>query len=164
MDHPAVTVDTLLARVREARGPLERLVATATESDLSRTTPGGWPIKDQLAHVTAWERAGLAIIRCEPRPAALGLTGEEWAKGTDAINERLRELTAGLAPAEVRARFTGVHGELVTAIRGLSDEDLSRPYADDGETQSLARWILVDTAEHYEEHVALIATALDAGP
>ncbi|MHB8613873.1 MAG: ClbS/DfsB family four-helix bundle protein [Candidatus Dormibacteraceae bacterium] len=127
--------------------------------DLTRVGADGWTVKDHIAHVGAWERSLLALIRREDRAAAVGLP--EPPEGTDAINEEIRRLHAKDTPDEAVAYFRDSHAQVVAALGELTDADLQKPYSafqpsDPEEKRPVIGWVTGNTYEHYAEHIAWI--------
>ena len=126
---------------------------------LTKVGPDGWTVKDHLAHVGAWERSLLALVKGEDRAAAMGLP--ETPEGTDAINEEIRKLHAKDTPEEALAYFRDSHVQLVATLGKLSDADLQKPYShfqasDPDEHRPAIAWVAGNTYEHYAEHIAWI--------
>lgn len=161
----------LLAGITPARARLEQAVDQLSEAQLSQPdTETGWAIKDHLAHLAAWEGGMAALLRGQPRWAAMGvaetsLTGQD----TDALNEAIFRHSRELPVAEALARFHDSHRQLLAALAGLTDEDLHRSYAvydpaetDEDRERSVVWWLVANTYEHYQEHLPVIEAAQNA--
>ena len=161
-DEIPVKVSDLLRRIRQWRAELQAVLGELTAERLAEAAPDGWSVRDQIAHITAWERSALALVSGVPRHEAMGLTREEWTGDVDAANERLRRLSQERSSETVRREFKEVHEALVAAIERLADEDLSRPYSSflpnepDAADAPVVGWINGNTSEHYEEHLATL--------
>jgi hypothetical protein len=161
-DQPT-TVAALLERIDRAWGSLVEEVDLSSEDRFRHAGEDGWTVKDHLAHVTAWERAVLALLERRPRYEALGVSEATWeAGGIDAVNAALHALHRDLQPAEVVGDLLATHTQLREVVAGLTDEDLMRPYADfqpddpRGIREPVIEWIAGDTYEHFEEHLEII--------
>jgi hypothetical protein len=157
----------LLERIERSWASLDELVAGLTEAQ--RTTPGpeGWSVKDHLAHVAAWNLSLVALLEGRDRDAALGLGGvPDEASENEVLHRRNRDLVVD----EVRALQLGSRQMVREALAGLSDADLSRPYAsfqpnDPGPNgaRPVLGWINGNTDEHADEHAGYIR-GLGASP
>jgi hypothetical protein len=85
----------------------------------------------------------------------------------DELNERLRAPHTGKSPAEARAWLDATHERMAARVRGMTIEELRRPYGhyQPGEQRADADapylgWIVGDTFAHYDEHRAWITAAL----
>jgi hypothetical protein len=173
MDENGMTMtrDEAFDRIERSWRPLDEL-AGRLDSDRLQTlvSDGWWTVKDHLIHLAAWEDSLLALLDSRDRAAAMGAPGLENA-GTDAINAAVQMQHRDDVPEEAVSRFRETHRRLLDRLRGLSDEDLSRPYSyyqpdadglDDGEPVS--GWVAGNTFEHYDEHLAYIRAALERAP
>lgn len=116
-----------------------------------------------MAHVSAWERSLLALLRGEPRAAAVGLDKARYELlDTDEINAHIVAEARTRTLAGVRERFLATHDQVVTAVRALSDEQLLLPYShyqpeDPPHNENpVVGWINGNTWDHYNEHIAWI--------
>lgn len=162
------SVDELLGRMEAARAAFyaslrglsdEQLAAPITERD--------WSAADHMAHIAVWMEGILVAFEGRSRWAAMGAGGPPGAGGFDALNERLRAPHAGMSPAEARAWLDAAHERMAARLRGLTIEELNRPYShyqpdeprDDASAPFLG-WVVGDTYGHYDEHRAWIEAAL----
>jgi hypothetical protein len=81
----------LLEMIGEERAALEAALAPLSEAEmLEKRLPGGWSVKDVLAHITSWEQLMVqwteTSLRGEipERP----VTGDDWV---DELNARLHD-------------------------------------------------------------------------
>src|SRR5690242_19446194 len=77
-----LTAEELTAMVRAARGEWEAVLARAPREGLTEPSlPGGWSVKDVLAHITWGEHEGIGLMR------ARRLVGSDlWKLHDDARN------------------------------------------------------------------------------
>jgi hypothetical protein len=153
----------LLARIERGWQALEQELSRLSHAKLLASDGGEWTLKDHLAHLTAWERSTLAILRGEPRHQALGVDAATYAHGAEAeINHVIFKGNRVRAPADILADLRDTHRRLVEAVERLGDADLQRP--DDeflaGERgDPLVVRIAGNTYEHYDEHLVTIRAA-----
>lgn len=159
-DELPATVDELLERMERGRAALYASLDGLDEARLSAPiTAGGWSAADHLAHIAVWMEGILAALDRQSRWVAMGADGPPGEAGFDALNERLRAPHAGKSPAAVRAWLDATHERLAARLRGMSIDELRRPYSyfqpgerrADGE-QPFLNWIVGDTYSHYDEH------------
>lgn len=159
-----MTKTELLERMEAERLALAATINRLSEAECLRPDAHGWSIKDHLAHLAAWEMGIAALLRRQPRWAAMGLAETVLADADkETVNNHLYQLHHNRSLAEVRAYFEDVHQQMVAVLTILSDEDLYKPYAhyDPGETSSnvnrpVLGWIIGNTYEHYAEHKSWI--------
>ncbi len=135
-----------------------------------RNLPGGWSVKDTLAHIAAWERY-LSRHHLGGRPAHEAL---EMDEGTyrrldqDGINEFLYQRHRGRSWADVQADLRQSHDEVLASLRGMPFAALLEPrYPEDPPAGPLLAWVASNTYEHYREHrqaLARIASSPDEPP
>ncbi len=134
---------------------LEEAIGRLSEAQMTWPDAGGWSPKDNLAHITAWERVMLRYhLQGRPFEDAAGVDeGTAAALGEDGLNAMFFERNKDRTPAEVLADFRQTHREVLAALEGLSDADLAKPrYADDPEARPVMNWVTGNTYEHYAEH------------
>jgi hypothetical protein len=109
-----------------------------------------WSLKDELAHVIAWQLNSLAriaaLIHAEPVPDF---------SDNEAINQAIYRTNHGRSLTEVAAEGERAHAALVALIQALSEEDLAQPVRfSDQEPRSLAAQIMSNGFEHPIVHYA----------
>jgi tetratricopeptide (TPR) repeat protein len=118
-----------------------------------RNAPGtweDWSIKDELAHVIAWQLNSLARIAAlrhdEPVPDF---------SDYHTINRSIYNTNRQRTLAEITAEGDRVHADLVALIQSLSEDELTRPVRfSDREPSSLAAQIMGNGFEHPVVHYA----------
>jgi hypothetical protein len=149
--------DSLMAAVQ----PLDDQAIMATESE------GQWSVKDNLAHIAAWEEILLRFhIGGEPFESAVGQDGVSYrVTPYDVINEHLHQRDRTLGVSDVMNKLRLGHEAVVREVGRLTDEELarSRPWLDTPESPSgpLSQYIAWNTYEHYAEHLATINSLAD---
>jgi hypothetical protein len=163
------TKSELLARMAEARAPLEQAVSQLSEAQLTTVDiQSGWSIKHHLAHLAAWEIGIAALLQRRPRWEAMGLDEATVASHeTDDLNAIIYQQNKNRSLAEVRAYFHEAHQQMLMALASLSDEDLFKTYSyyqpdepGDDSGDPILNWIIGNTYEHYAEHQAWIEALL----
>ena len=158
----------LMARIHRARSALEAAIAGASEAHLTAPgDPGGWSVKDHLAHLAIWEQSLLALLEGRSRSATIGIDAVTYeTTDIDGLNALLYEHHRDRPLAEVLDLFHRSHDQVLAALAPLTDVDLLRPYShyQPDETpfnpDPVVGWIAGNTFEHFEEHLAAIRSLL----
>jgi hypothetical protein len=135
---------------------LEASTAGVTEDGwtlpgLAPSAVGGpdWSLLDHVAHIGAWQEAGIAYIDAalagDPWPVEADFAGGDL----DTWNEERRGEWADLAPAEVVERVRGSHGRLLEAARRVPADVL---LADD----DVYPWVFWVLHGHQLDHLLII--------
>ena len=155
-----VTKDELLATVQADRDRFES-VLQKVPSDLPTEPilPGGWSVKDVLAHVAWGDREAIGMVR------ARALVGSElWEVSEDERNEAVVRENRSRTLEEVLAEYRAAFDDYMTALSSLSEEELNEPSRFAGLAERIPDWrpwrVLYDPA-HYDDHGQTIASALD---
>lgn len=163
------TVVDEVARIDAAFAELEAVMAALPPDATERRDGDGWSLADHLTHLAAWDRGVIALLRGEPRHAAIGLTEEEWRSGDEALmNVRIAEANRGVPLDEAWTRLQATVRELRATLAGLSDADLQRPYGEFQPNDSpfnplpVRRWVRSAGEVHLRGHLPAIR-ALAAG-
>src|SRR5512141_781920 len=118
-----------------------------------RTAPGtweNWSIKDELAHVVAWQLNSLARLTALVHAETIPDFSE-----TEKINRSIYNTNHDRTLAEIVAEAGRAHTDFVQLIQSLSDDDLSQPARfSDQEQRSLAAQIMGNGYEHPIFHYA----------
>jgi hypothetical protein len=117
----------LLDEVSVEKQKLDALLAGLSENAMVRpgVTPGGWSVKDILAHLIGWQRMMLSWYEAgecgeEPEVPGFGLTWRETPKLNAIIYREHRD-----RPLEdVLDDFRSSDARVLQLIEKLSDEDL----------------------------------------
>ena len=152
---PANTAE-LLTHIQAEYDRFEALLASLREEQM--TTPGvngTWSVKDNLAHLTAWQdyqtsRLQGVLSGGEPSDPTSGLEDE------DAQNDYYYQQFKDQPLAEVLARFRASYQRVMAATASLSWEALNAPFPWYNNDVSVGAYTLGNTSEHYEEHGELI--------
>lgn len=155
----------LLAGLREELEEWETLLGGLSEEQIcAPDLPNGWSIKDNIAHLWAWQqrtlaRAESARLNREPVfprwPENLDLEAED---ATDRINAWIYETCREQSWAEVHQNWKAVFQGVLESASGVAERDMLeterypwlKPY-------SLANY-LIATYDHHQEHIEVLRT------
>lgn len=156
----------LLERIRREWDRLLSAVEGITPEQASRLGPGGWAVKDNLAHLAAWEQMMLrSYLRGEPQHEVVEVDEAEFAHlDEDAINAIFYARNKDLPPEEVLRVVKRSHTQVVETLERLPfDELLKARFPDDPEKRPMLDWVTGNTYEHYQEHRGYIQEILSHG-
>lgn len=159
------TMDELLERIEQGWQELNQLVSALNEAQMERPGPGGWTIKDNLAHLTAWEQFMLRYhLRGEPAHEVLGMDKVALATaGEDDINDFIYQRNHLRSTADVMADFRRSHQEVLATLKQMTFADLLTPrYPKDPEKRPRLAWVIGNTYDHYQGHATTIRELLTA--
>ena len=155
----------LLAAIRRERARLDELIARAGAARMTEPSlEGRRSVKDVLAHISAWEKICMALVR-NNQPIAPPPQGES-GPSTDVINERVYEGSRDQPVQEIVAEARRSYAYLIAMVEGLSHEELGavlgagQPGA---EGSPLVLQVISENSDgHYREHAAQINAWLDS--
>src|SRR5262245_5088367 len=131
----SLTKAELLERMRDGRAYWDELITQLPASAVTEPAlPGGWSVKDLMAHVAAYENWTAAQIRAaneRREPTNLGLYGvaeapdesEGW--DLDRQNAAIYAQYAATPLAEVRAFAERAFNDLLAAVEAVPEADLT---------------------------------------
>ncbi len=177
MSDEPTSKQALLDRIDERWGALQALVSALSPADMERPLGDGWSARVHFAHLTAWERSAIGLLRKQHRGDAMGLPrslwdahdqGDEatWADTGEAVNAALAATAETQPLAEVLAQSASTHAELLALLGSLTQEDLERPYShyqpDDPpfNPAPVVGWVHGNTWSHYNEHIGWLEAGL----
>jgi hypothetical protein len=154
----------LMEQIEAAWAELDHALIDLDAHQLSTAvTPGGWSIKDHLAHLAVWTNSALALLSGKDRAAAIGIDADLWESGDeDEINAVIEREWSARAPADVLAALRTAQANLRELISAMDDEDLVKPYshfqpdARPYNANPVIGWIAGNTFEHVEMHLPSI--------
>jgi hypothetical protein len=158
-----MTKSDLLAAIRSERAQLDAVIARIGEARMTEPAlDGGRSVKDVLAHISAWEKICMALVRNNTPvdPPAPGETGPS----TDLINQRVYESNRDRPLADVVADALRSYADIVALVEGLSDEAIAVVQGGGQEAAALMDaegpqvWQLIsgNSDGHYREHIEQI--------
>jgi hypothetical protein len=157
--HPPQDKTELMQRIQREWAALERAVDGLSDEQMSVPDTGGWSIKDNLAHLAAWEHyMRQCHLRNLPPHEVMGVDKETYEKlDENGLNEILFQRNRHRSVPEILAELRGSHEQTLADLEQMSFADLMKPrYADDPETRPVIIWVTGNTYEHYKEHRAVI--------
>ena len=149
----------LLARIQQEWSALMQSIAGLSDEQMSMPDPGGWSIKDNLAHLTAWEQLMLrSYLQGQPAHDVMHIDAATLETADeDSINAILFERNRHRPVADVLAGLRRSHEQVTAKLEQMSFADLMKPrFADDPERRPLVGWVIGNTYDHYREHRAAI--------
>lgn len=161
------TKPELMATIAERWSDLQSLVSALSSGELERPLGDGWSAKVHLAHIAAWERSLMGLLRKQDRGEAAGLPPDVWAgHDTDQMNAFIAERAAPRPLEDVLTESSATHGELMALLESLSQEDLQKPYSDYQpqdpryNAEPVVGWVHGNTFYHYDEHIGWLKAGL----
>ena len=145
----------LLDRIQREWLALITLIDPLTEGQLLELDAGGWSIKDNLAHLTEWERFVINNqFEGQAAPVALNIEAATLATLDEAgMNAVLLQRNQARPLAEVLADLHQTHARLLGALDNVSYSDLLTPTRSVGpNVEPRLLWVINNTYEHYPEH------------
>lgn len=169
MDIPTSKAD-LMERIDRTWTSFRDVAFSVDDSLIAIPGPDGWSAKDQIAHISAWERSLMGLLTKQSRAAAMGIDQSLYdGHDTDAINAQVYAQAKDLPAAEVKRRADETHAALLAVLDGLTWDDLNQPYSQyqgaapaDGDDYPVGAWVMGNTFEHYPEHQGYLETTVAA--
>jgi hypothetical protein len=153
----------LLAMIQTAYDQFEALLASLSEEQM--TVPGvngTWSVKDNLAHLTAWQNYQAArqeeTLNGGPEPPKPA----PGAESEDEINAYVYQQHKDQPLAEVLTDFRAAYQRILAATLALSWEALNEPFPWYDNDVPVGAYTLGNTAGHYEEHGKIIQSWLES--
>ena len=147
--------DELLSRIDREWSRLEQAFSTLSETQLEVLDEGGWSIKDNLAHLTAWEQfMRLHCLGDLSAHEAMQIDQETFESlDEDGINEIIRQRNQGRLVSEVIADLRHSHQQVLADLESMNFFDLMEPlYDDDPDRRTVMDRVIGNTYAHYQEH------------
>jgi uncharacterized protein (TIGR03083 family) len=152
----------LMARIDREWAALEHALAPLDEAQMTAPGPGGWSVKDLLAHISAWERVllvcdlqGGSFAEAAGMDQATSAATEHMTAETG-LNDYFYQRDKQLPLTAVLSNFRESHRQVVAALEQLGDADLQRAHDPDDPEVHLMDSIIGDTYAHYHQHRATI--------
>jgi hypothetical protein len=157
------TVADLCTRIEASFERFLQAIAPLQEDALLEPRlPGGWSIKDVLAHLAWWDQWLLYTIPLSDQPGAARRppplfdqipADGQWA---DRMNTQVYEFNRTRALPEIQAEFEAARGAVLQLVQSVSDADV---FDADGLSARIGQPVaplLLGIYEHYEEHAHAI--------
>lgn len=151
LKQPALDKRDLIASIERERAWFDAIVARVPPERLAEPgLPGGWSVRDVLAHIAWCARQNAGVAR------ARALVGSDlWGLPEDERNAAVREQSRIQTVAEILREYRESHRDLLAEIEKLSDEELNDPR----EMADLVRmipgrrpWRVLYDPGHYADH------------
>lgn len=166
MTEPA-TKPEIMAKIADRWDSLQALVAPLTDDDFERPLGDGWSAKVHMAHIAAWERSLLGLLRKQDRGEVAGLPHDLWAgHDTDQMNAFIAERAGPRPLKDVLRESREVHDEVIGLLESLSLANLEQPYSlyqpqdPRYNAEPVVGWVRGNTYHHYDEHIGWLEAGL----
>lgn len=159
----------ILTALKEQLNHWDELLGGLSEAQIIQPRfAGGWSIQDVVAHLWGWQQISTARLEAaaagrEPHfpEWTLALTGD-WESDADRANARIYETQHEKSWPEVYQNWKAGYSRLLESAKPIPEPDL----LDLGryawlEDYSLAL-ILIASYDHHQEHLDILARALEA--
>ena len=167
MDHnqlPSTKAD-LMARIQHEWTALEETIAKLNEEQMSVPDAGGWAIKDNLAHLTAWEEFMLrAYLKGQPAHEAMAMDVATYAAADeDGVNDIIYRRNRDRPVSDVLADWRRSHRAVLDYLWSIPFDDLLKPLdPNNPDKRPVLGWVIGDTYEHYQEHGAYVRALIQS--
>jgi hypothetical protein len=145
-----ISKENFLTEIRLTYAEWQALISQIKPQEMNEPLqPGGWTLKDVIAHISWHEREMLEVIRSR------ALVGSElWELPTDERNAVIYEIYRPQPIHLVLVEATKTHADLVPALETLSDDELNDAshFVDMPPDWIPGELIASNTSEHYREH------------
>jgi len=154
---PSVPKDKadLMERIQREWSALTQAMDKLSDEQMSVPGTGSWSIKDNLAHLAAWEQFML-LVHLQGHPSHEAMQVDEATLerlDEDGLNAILYERNRHHSVADVVSDLYRSHEQVWAALEQMTYADLMKPrYADDPEARPVIGWVIGNTYEHYQEH------------
>ena len=156
----------LLERIQREWNALLQMIEKLSPEQATRPGSGGWSVKDNLAHLAAWEQLMLrSYLGGQPQHEVLKIDVADFADlDEDGINAIFYERNKDFPPQQVLRGVKQSHAQVVETLEKMPfDELLKVRYPDDPEQRPMLDWVIGNTYEHYQEHRRYIEELLRHG-
>ena len=145
----------LMLRIQQEGTALQRAIDGLSEAQMSIPDAGGWSIKDNLAHLSAWENFMREHYVHHLLPhEVMGIDAETFQKAdVNVQNAILFQRDKDRSVTDVLAALHHSHEQVLADLDQMSFADLMKPRStDDPEARLLIDEVIGNTYEHYLEH------------
>ena len=152
-----VTVAELTSTVRAERAEWEAVLARVPRERLTEPgLPGGWSVKDVLAHMTWGMHEGIGVMR------AKRLVGSDlWKLDDDGRNAVVVEQSRARSLEDILADYESTSGDYMKELAGLTDDELNDPALWPEMRPDWRPWRIVYDPKHYAHHARDLRDWLD---
>jgi hypothetical protein len=143
----------LLERIQREWNPLFQMVQKPGPEQASRPGMSGWSVKDNLAHLAAWEqmmlRSYLEASRSTNCWKWMRLSLTSGRRRINGCSMKGTRISAGTSAERLRTKPR--RGDR-NAREDAFEEPSPVRYPDDPEQRPMLDWVIGNTYEHYREH------------
>ena len=168
MSHPT-NQEELLAQFERSWTAFNAATALCPTPLVEVPGPDGWSVKDQIAHVAAWERILIALLSGRSLGEAAGIDDEVYHRSSDdEKNAMLHAQHKDRSLAEVTTGAAATHAELMGLLANLTWEEINSPYSHYQSTYLPAEdwpiwaWLRGMGFGHYDVHAGYVANTVAA--
>lgn len=153
-----VNKQEMIAHIQQSYAAFEAGLAPLNAGQMTAPIlPGGWTVKDALAHLTVWQRRALDLIAPVDPPRVPGIPPSGIADNQiDEFNRRFYAQHKDQSLPDVLAAFRESYRQLLETVQRLSEADLLKSLGDDTRVWHI---IAANTYDHYPEHLSAIRAA-----
>jgi uncharacterized protein (TIGR03083 family) len=143
-----LTVSELTERVRADRADWETVLARVPRERLTEPgLPGGWSVKDVVAHMTWGMKEGVGMMR------ARGLVGSDlWKLDDDGRNAIVVAESRARSLEDILADYRSTTADYTREIARLSDDELNDPARWPDMPADWRPWRIIYDPNHYAHH------------
>lgn len=156
----------ILAALQEEYDHWQRLLASLSETEITTPQPSsGWSIKDEIAHLWAWQqrtlaRINAALLNQEPQFPQWSTLDPESFDNTDPVNNWIYQTSREQPWAVVHQRWQAGYLQILEKAAAMSEKDLldgnKYPWL---EGHPLSTY-LVASYDHHQEHLEILLDQL----
>ena len=145
----------LLERIQLEWSALLKDIDKLSPEQMNRPGAGGWSVKDNLAHLAAWEQFMLRHhIQGHPPHQVMQVDEATMERvDEDGLNAIIFERNRNRPAEDVLNDLKSSHEQVLATLTGMTFADLMKPhYADDPLKRPVIEWVIGNTYSHYREH------------
>jgi hypothetical protein len=153
-----VNKQDMIQQIEASHAALEAALAPLEAGQMTAPRlPGGWSVKDTLAHLSVWHLRALDVIDPVEPPRVPGVPPSGIDDDTiNAFNAQFYAAHQDQPLPEALAAFRESYRQLLASARRLPEADLIKPLVGDSQCWQI---IAANTYWHYPEHLAAIQAA-----
>lgn len=147
--------EELLDNIRRVRSEFDSALAGLSEAQmLQPVLPGGWTVKDVLAHIGWWEQRAADLYRTFAAGQTPAVRINEH--NLDEFNTRTYQQYKDVPLDEVRAFEQSAYRDILLIAETVPEEDLFDPNRFPELGDEAADLVVHNTYEHYAEHLEMM--------
>lgn len=144
----------LHAEIAVEKGKLDELISKLNDQMMTESgvTPGGWSVKDILAHLIAWQQMNLSWYASGKRgeTPVVPADGISWRE-TPKLNQRIFDEYKDRGLEEIRSKFNESHRQMLEMVDLVPDDEFVKVghFNWAGPSWCLSDYARANTASHY---------------